>query len=50
MSRTVTNALGEPLSYGGSSTAWFSASGSGPLLYGTAGNDRCGLTVPSMSL
>lgn len=39
MSRTVTNALGEPLSYGGSSTAWFSASGSGPLLYGTAGND-----------
>lgn len=39
MSRTVTNALGEPLSYGGSSTAWFSASGSGPLLYGTAVND-----------
>ncbi|MDK1494169.1 family 16 glycosylhydrolase [Sinorhizobium sp. 7-81] len=39
MSRTVTNALGEPLSYSGGSTAWFSASGSGSVLYGTAGND-----------
>ena len=39
MSRTVTNAPGEPLSYSGSSTAWFSASASGPVLYGTAGND-----------
>ncbi|MBP1886395.1 family 16 glycosylhydrolase [Sinorhizobium mexicanum] len=39
MSRTVTNASGEPLSYSGGSTAWFSASGSGSVLYGTAGND-----------
>ncbi|WP_026619866.1 beta-glucanase (GH16 family) (plasmid) [Ensifer sp. WSM1721] len=39
MSRTVMNAVGKPLYYSGSSTAWFSATGSGPELYGTAGND-----------
>ncbi|OAP39935.1 1,3-1,4-beta-glycanase [Sinorhizobium glycinis] len=39
MSRTVLNAVGTPLYYSGSSTAWFSATGSGPKLYGTAGND-----------
>ncbi len=39
MSRTVINAVGKPLYYSGSSTAWFSAAGSGPTLYGTAGND-----------
>lgn len=39
MSRTVLNAVGKPLYYSGSSTAWFSATGSGPMLYGTAGND-----------
>ncbi len=39
MSRTVLNAVGKPLYYSGSSTAWFSATGSGPTLYGTAGND-----------
>ncbi|QFI69820.1 family 16 glycosylhydrolase [Sinorhizobium alkalisoli] len=39
MSRFVLNAVGKPLYYSGSSTAWFSATGSGPMLYGTAGND-----------
>jgi beta-glucanase (GH16 family) len=39
MSRTVLNAVGTPLYYSGSSTAWFSATGSGSTLYGTAGND-----------
>ncbi|ASY73206.1 Ca2+-binding RTX toxin-like protein [Sinorhizobium fredii] len=39
MSRTVINAVGEPLCYSGNSTAWFSAAGSGPKLYGSAGND-----------
>lgn len=39
MSRTVLNAVGTPLYYSGSSTAWFSATGSGPTLHGTAGND-----------
>ncbi|MCA1408950.1 family 16 glycosylhydrolase [Ensifer sp. IC3342] len=39
MSRTAMNALGQPLYYSGSSTAWFSAAGSGPNLYGTPGND-----------
>ncbi|WP_331376924.1 endo-1,3-1,4-beta-glycanase EglC [Sinorhizobium chiapasense] len=39
MSRTVLNAVGKSLYYSGSSTAWFSATGSGPTLYGTAGND-----------
>lgn len=39
MSRTAMNALGQPLYYSGSSTAWFSAIGSGPTLYGTPGND-----------
>ncbi|MEY9560108.1 family 16 glycosylhydrolase [Sinorhizobium fredii] len=39
MNRTVVNAVGEPLYYSGSSTAWFSAAGSGPTLYGSAGND-----------
>ncbi|THK34706.1 glycosyl hydrolase family protein [Ensifer sp. MPMI2T] len=39
MSRTAMNTLGQPLYYSGSSTAWFSATGSGPTLYGTPGND-----------
>ncbi|MGF6159465.1 beta-glucanase (GH16 family) [Ensifer sp. KUDG1] len=39
MSRTAMNALGQPLHYSGSSTAWFSATGSGSTLYGTPGND-----------
>lgn len=39
MSRTVMNALGQPLYYSVSSTAWFSAAESGSVLYGTAGND-----------
>lgn len=39
MSKTVTNALGQPLYYSGNSTAWFSATGSGPILDGTRGND-----------
>ncbi|WEX90742.1 family 16 glycosylhydrolase [Sinorhizobium garamanticum] len=39
MSRTVLNAVGKTLYYSGSSTAWFSATGSGPTLYGTSGND-----------
>jgi beta-glucanase (GH16 family) len=39
MTKTITNALGYPLYYSGSSTAWFSAAGSGPILYGTSGND-----------
>jgi beta-glucanase (GH16 family) len=39
MSKTVLNAVGTPLYYSGSSTAWFSATGSGPTLHGTAGND-----------
>ncbi|MCA1449893.1 family 16 glycosylhydrolase [Ensifer sp. IC3342] len=39
MSRTVLNAVGKTLYYSGNSTAWFSATGSGPTLYGTSGND-----------
>ena len=39
MSRTVMNALGQPLYYSASSAAWFSAVGSGPALNGTPGND-----------
>ncbi|MDK1374682.1 MULTISPECIES: family 16 glycosylhydrolase [unclassified Sinorhizobium] len=39
MSRTVLNAVGKTLYYSGGSTAWFSATGSGPTLYGTSGND-----------
>ncbi|WP_026615198.1 family 16 glycosylhydrolase [Ensifer aridi] len=39
MSRSVLNAVGQPLYYSGTSTAWFSATGSGPTLYGTPGND-----------
>lgn len=39
MSSYVVNAFGKPLYYSGSSTAWFSAAGSGPVLEGTAGND-----------
>jgi beta-glucanase (GH16 family) len=39
MTQTITNALGRALPYSGSSTAWFSATGSGPQLHGTAGND-----------
>ncbi|OOG61801.1 1,3-1,4-beta-glycanase [Sinorhizobium sp. A49] len=39
MSKTAMNALGQPLYYSGDSTAWFSATGSGPTLHGTSGND-----------
>lgn len=39
MARTVVNALGDTLYYSGSSTGFFSATGSGPRLAGTAGND-----------
>lgn len=39
MTRTVLNAVGKTLYYSGTSTAWFSATGSGPTLSGTAGND-----------
>lgn len=39
MSKTIVNAVGDILYYSGTSTAWFSATGSGPNLYGTAGND-----------
>ncbi len=39
MAQTVLNALGETLYYSGSSTGFFSATNSGPQLYGKAGND-----------
>ncbi len=39
MTNSISNALGVPLYYSGGSTAWFSATGSGPIQYGTAGND-----------
>jgi beta-glucanase (GH16 family) len=39
MNDFIVNALGVPLYYSGNSTAWFSATGSGPVLNGTAGND-----------
>jgi beta-glucanase (GH16 family) len=39
MPNSVLNALGQPLYYSDTSTAFFSATGSGPVLYGTAGND-----------
>lgn len=39
MTRTVLNAVGDTLYYSGTSKAWFSATGSGPTLSGTAGND-----------
>ncbi len=39
MSNFISNAFGKALYYSGSSTAWFSATGSAPVLNGTAGND-----------
>ena len=39
MPNSVLNALGQPLYYSDTSTGFFSATGSGPVLYGTAGND-----------
>jgi beta-glucanase (GH16 family) len=39
MTNSILNALGQPLYYSGTSTAWFSATGSGPTLNGTSGND-----------
>src|SRR5262249_11789018 len=39
MTRTILNAVGDALPYSGSSTNYFSATGSGPTLKGTAGND-----------
>ena len=39
MASSVLNAVGKPLFYSGASTAWFSATGSGPILNGTSGND-----------
>ncbi|NKJ37686.1 family 16 glycosylhydrolase [Rhizobium sp. SG570] len=39
MPNSVLNALGQPLYYSDTSTGFFSATGSGPTLHGTAGND-----------
>lgn len=39
MRKTVLNAVGQTLFYSDSSTGFFSATGSGPTLQGTAGND-----------
>lgn len=39
MARSITNAVGKPLYYSDTSTGFFSATGSGPDLYGTGGND-----------
>jgi beta-glucanase (GH16 family) len=39
MAKTIVNAVGQTLYYSGSSTGFFSATGSGPTLSGTAGND-----------
>ncbi|MBZ9853348.1 family 16 glycosylhydrolase [Mesorhizobium sp. CA13] len=39
MMSTVVNAKGIPLPYTGTSAHWFSATGSGPELHGTSGND-----------
>ncbi len=39
MPKSIVNAVGTPLFYSGPSTAWFSATGSGPVLYGTDAND-----------
>ncbi|TIU57391.1 MAG: 1,3-1,4-beta-glycanase, partial [Mesorhizobium sp.] len=36
---SVVNAKGIPLPYTGASTHWFSATGAGPELRGTSGND-----------
>lgn len=39
MTNSISNALGVALYYSGGSTAWHSATNSGPILNGTAGND-----------
>ncbi len=39
MARSITNAVGKPLYYSDTSTGFFSATDSGPDLYGTGGND-----------
>ncbi len=39
MANSIMNALGKPLYYSDTSTGFFSATGSGPNLYGTAKND-----------
>ena len=39
MPQSIQNAVGKSLFYSGGSSAWFSATGSGPVLKGTAGND-----------
>jgi len=39
MPYAIENATGKPLSYSGTSTAWFSATKSGPVQNGTSGND-----------
>ncbi|KQV70201.1 family 16 glycosylhydrolase [Rhizobium sp. Root1220] len=39
MPQSIQNAVGQKLFYSGASSAWFSATGSGPVLNGTAGND-----------
>ena len=39
MAKSFQNAVGQVLYASGTSTAWFSATGSGPTLNGTAGND-----------
>jgi beta-glucanase (GH16 family) len=39
MAKTILNAVGKALPYSGTSTGFFSATGSGPALHGTTGND-----------
>ncbi|KRB51506.1 1,3-1,4-beta-glycanase [Rhizobium sp. Root708] len=39
MAKSIENAVGQTLYYSGGSSAWFSASGGGAVLNGTAGND-----------
>ncbi|WP_111564870.1 family 16 glycosylhydrolase [Rhizobium sp.] len=39
MPQSIQNAVGTSLFYSGASTGWLSATGSGPVLNGTAGND-----------
>jgi beta-glucanase (GH16 family) len=39
MTQSILNAVGVPLFYSGTSTGFFSATGSGPVLHGTAGSD-----------
>lgn len=47
MARTVVNALGDTLYYSGSSTGFFSATGSGPRLSALPAMIPCGVIAPS---